>query len=60
MSIKEERVWAGSSTSHKTALEAEAGYVAKMAADIATGVLAIAGIVSHIITSDKIGLPPKG
>ena len=33
MSIKEERVWAGSSTSHKTALEAEAGYVAKLAAD---------------------------
>lgn len=30
-----------------------------VASDVAAGVVAIVGVVSHVVSSEKIGLPPK-
>lgn len=35
------------------------GMDAKNAADIAVGLLAVVGVVSHVVSSEKIGLPAK-
>jgi len=42
-----------------TAFGSPLGIDTQTATDIAAGIIAITGIVSHVITSDKIGLPPK-
>jgi len=35
------------------------GLDGKTAADVATGVIAVVGVVSHLITSDKVGMPAR-
>ena len=35
------------------------GLDGKTAADIATGIVAVVGVLSHLATSDKIGLPAR-
>ena len=42
-----------------TAFGSPLGIDTQTATDIAVGVVAIVGVVSHVITSDKIGMPPK-
>jgi len=32
---------------------------AQTAGDIAVGVIALVGVVTHLVSSDKVGLPPK-